>query len=241
MHRAIQKTWPGLDPEDPTKGPILFNLLSHDLRDDHWEMVEAEETAIEKRIGRATRPPKRKSDDDKKQSAQPSEPRPQIPHSATPGPEEKFEAPTSKKKQKTTGEPKRPAEPVPAAVQPAPAPAPVSPDLPKTLVSKKSYEVLERMFPVESGSFKEGTIRFKDVENVLAEAGLSIEQGQGSAVVFKQEADKEQGKPSRRISLHRPHRDGDNVDADIPRRMGRRLNNRLGWKLKGFGVNRGGK
>ena len=143
-------------------------------------------------------------------------------------------------KLKTTGTPAPLAELVEAA-QMELEPLQVSPDRPKTLVSKRSYEVLERMFPVESGSYKEGTIRFKDVEGVLADAGLKMEQGHGSAVVFKQDADAEEGKQSARISIHRPHRDGDNVDAHILRRIGRRLNSNLGWKLKGFAVRKGGR
>lgn len=222
---AINSIW---DNAYDTQKWRLINLMQCDLLPEHQGNIKQEELAI--RSAFEQRPAKRKSRPDSIRLAEPAE---SIPHSAEPTPAKKFEPPQKKQKQKTT---RAPALEVDAEPQEAsPPPSPVSPDLPKILVSKKSFDVLERMFPSDSGNFKEGTVRFRDVEGVLADAGLAIEQGQGSAVTFKQEAD-EAGRPAVRFSIHRPHRQGDVVDGQILRRIGYRLRDRLGWRWKQFGV-----
>ena len=167
-------------------------------------------------------------------SSKPAEPEHSIRHSSTVAPPEKFVAPTEKRKRKTVGTPGPEYE---AEEEEEEAlPSPTSPKRPKRLMTKKSYDTLGQALADESGYEVQGTTRFKDFAGMVAEAALSIQPAGGSVYTIKQEGDPSKGEGSKRMNIHRPHRDGDTVDPHILRIFGRRLRDKFGLRMSGFGV-----
>jgi len=136
--------------------------------------------------------------------------------------------PNNKKKRKT-----RPSELIqePELVEAQPEPLPASPERPPVFVSKANLDVFARFWPDDSGSIKEGTIRWPNILLAMTDAGCSIWHKDGPKVNFQLRLE---GGQKQTMQFHKPHKDGDTADASVLTRMGFRLHRRFGWKWKHF-------